>query len=40
MPVKHGVMIELISEDEFDLLDHKIMEIVFLMHNDLGRFYD
>jgi len=40
MPVKHSVMIEPISEDEFHLLDHKIMKIVLLMHKDLGRFYD
>jgi len=40
MPVKHSAMIEPISEDEFHLLDHKIMEVVFSMHKDLGRFYD
>ena len=40
MPVKHSVIIEPTSEDEFHLLDHKIMEIVFSMHRDLGRFCD
>jgi len=40
MPVKHSVMIEPISEDEVHLLDHKIMEIVFSMHKDLGRCCD
>jgi len=40
MPVKHSVMIEPISEDEFHLLDHKIMGIVFSMHKELGRFCD
>ncbi|MBW1767537.1 MAG: hypothetical protein JRJ65_10865 [Deltaproteobacteria bacterium] len=34
MPVKHSVMLEPISEDEFHLLDHKIMEIVFSMVNN------
>jgi len=38
MTVKHNVMIEPIPEYEFHLLDHKIMEIVFLIHKDLGRF--
>ena len=40
MPVKHGVMIKPIPEDEFHLLDHKIMEIVFSIHKDFGRFCD
>ena len=40
MPVKHSVMIEPISEDEFHLLDHKIMGIVFSMRKELGRFCD
>jgi len=35
IPVKHNVMIEPISEDEFHLLDHKIMGIVFSMHKEL-----
>ena len=34
MPVKHSVMLAPISEDEFHLLDHKIMEIVFSMVNN------
>ncbi len=34
MPVKHSVMLDPISEDEFHLLDHKIMEIVFSMVNN------
>ena len=38
MPVKHGVMIKPITEDEFHLLDHKIMEIVFSIHKYFGRF--
>ena len=40
MPVKHSVMIAPISEDEFHLLDHKIMGIVFSMRKELGRFCD
>jgi len=38
MPVEHSLMIKAVSEDEFHLLDHKIMESVFSMHKDLGRF--
>ncbi|MBW1861102.1 MAG: hypothetical protein JRJ02_01850 [Deltaproteobacteria bacterium] len=34
MPVKHSVMLDPISEDEFHLLDHKFMEIVFSMVNN------
>ena len=40
MPIKSTVMIESISEDDFYLLDHKVMETVFSIHNDLGRFCD
>ncbi len=40
MPVNHNVRIMPVSEDEFHLLDHKIMGIVFSVQKDLGRFCD
>jgi GxxExxY protein len=40
MPIKGTVTIESISEDDFYLLDHKVMETVFSIHKDLGRFCD
>ena len=40
MPVKHNVRIVPVSEDEFHLLDHKIMGLVFSVQKDLGRFCD
>ncbi|MFC1830027.1 GxxExxY protein [Thermodesulfobacteriota bacterium] len=40
MPVKCNVRIKPVSEDEFHLLDYKMMEIVFSIHKDLGRLYD
>jgi GxxExxY protein len=40
MPIKCSVMIESISENDFYLLDHKVMETVFSIHKDIGRFYD
>ena len=40
MPIKHGVRIKAVSEDEFHSLDYRIMEAVFSIHKDLGRFYD
>ena len=40
MPVKYSVTIQHISEDEFYLLDHRVMELVFSIHNNFGRLYD
>jgi GxxExxY protein len=40
MPIKPGVLIKPVSEDEFYSLDQKIMGSVFSMHKDLGRFCD
>jgi len=40
MPVKHNVIIIPVPEDEFHLLDHKIMELIFSVHRDFGRFCD
>ena len=40
MPVKHNVVVKRITDNEFYSLDYKIMELVFSVHKDLGRFYD
>ena len=40
MPVKHNVVVKQITDNEFYSLDYKIMELVFSVHKDLGRFYD
>jgi len=40
MPIKHKMAIKPIAESEFHLLDYKIMELVFSIHKDLGRFCD
>ena len=40
MPIKCSVMIEYISENDFYLLDHKVMKTVFSIHKDFGRFCD
>jgi GxxExxY protein len=40
MPIEPSVTIRPISEDEFHLIDHKIMGLVFGIHNELGRFCD
>ena len=40
MPVKHNVVVKQITDNEFYSLDYKIMELVFSLHKDLGRFYD
>ena len=40
MPIKYSEMIKPVSEEEFHLLDYKIMELVFSIHKDLGRFCD
>jgi len=40
MPIEPSVKIRPISEDEFHSIDHKIMGVVFKIHNELGRFCD
>lgn len=40
MPITHDLKIEPVSERQFRLLDYEIMELVFAIHNDLGRFAD
>ena len=40
MPIKHNVVVKQITDNEFYSLDYKIMELVFSVHKDLGRFYD
>lgn len=40
MPFKDSALIKPCSEDEFHLVDYKIMGIVFSIHKELGRFCD
>ena len=40
MPLDLQHPIQRICEKEFHQLDYKIMEIIFAIHSDLGRFYD
>lgn len=38
MPITTGVTIQPVSQKEFHAIDYEIMEIIFSVHNDLGRF--
>ncbi len=40
MPIEFDVKPKIISKQDFYQLDYKIMEIVFLIHNEFGRFWD
>ena len=40
MPITHGVEVKAISEDEFYLLDYKVMGLAFSIHREMGRFWN
>jgi len=40
MPVTHNIKIKHISEDDFRALDYKVMELIFSIHKDMGRFWN
>jgi GxxExxY protein len=40
MPIKHKIDIKPISEDDFHLLDYKVMDLAFSIHNEMGRLWD
>lgn len=40
MPIEFGFKTNVISKQDFYLLDYKMMEIAFAIHNEFGRFWD
>jgi len=40
MPINTPIKPEPISKDQYHQLDHKVMGIVFDVHNELGRLYE
>lgn len=40
MPIGFNIKPKIISKKDFYQLDYKVMEIVFSIHNELGRFWD
>ncbi len=40
MPITHNVQIKTISDEEFRLLDHKIVGLAFAIQNELGTFWN
>lgn len=40
MPIIHSVWIKAISEEEFHVLDYKVMGLAFSIQRELGRFWN